>query len=86
MHKKFTFFSFNGQFYLQKDGVRMGSPLVPIIVGIIVELEKSLILVLSSYMTSWKCYVDDTIGYVKKDTIEHVISIINSCHGKISFT
>ena len=26
---------------------------------------------LSSYMTSWKRYVDDTIAYVKTDAIDH---------------
>ena len=51
-------FSFNGQFYLQKDGVANGSPLGPVIAGIfMVELERSLLPKLSSYMTYWKRYV-----------------------------
>ena len=37
------------------------------------ELERSLLPMLSSYMTSWKRYVDDTINYVKTDAIEHVL-------------
>ena len=41
---------------------------------------------LSSYMTSWKCYVDDTIAYVKTDAIDHDLFILNSLHGNISFT
>ena len=80
-------FSFNGQFYLQIDGIAMGSPLGPVIAGILmVELERSLLPKLSSYMTSWKRYVDDTIAYVKTDAIDHDLFILNSFHGNISFT
>ena len=43
-----------------------------------VELDKSLLPMLSSYMTSRKRYVDDTITYVQTDAIEHVLSILNS--------
>ena len=67
-------FSFNGQFYLQKDDIAMGSPLGSVIVGIfMVKLERSLLPKLSSYMTSWKHYVDVTIAYVKQDPIDHVL-------------
>ena len=65
----------------------MGSPLGPVIAGILmVELERSLLPKLSSYMTSWKRYVDDTFAYVKPDAIDHVLSILNSFHENISFT
>ena len=49
------------------------------------ELERSLLPMLSSYMTSWKRYVDDTINYVKTDAIEHVLFIGNSFHWNILF-
>ena len=76
-----------GQFYLQKDGIAIGSPLGPVIAGIfMVELERSLLPMLSSYMTSWKNYMDDTIAYVKTDDIDHVLSILNLFHGNISLT
>ena len=79
--------SFNGQFYLQKDGIAMRSPLDTVIAGIfMVELEKGLLPKLSSYMTSWRSYVDDTIAYVKPDAIDHVLSILNSLCENISFT
>ena len=48
-----------------------------------VELEISLLPMLSSYMTRWKRYVDDTIAYVKTDAIDHVLSILNSFHWNI---
>ena len=72
---------------MQKDGFAMESPFGPVIGGIfMVELERSLLAMLSSYMTSWKRYVDDAIVYVKIDAIGYVLSILNSFHGNISFT
>ena len=47
---------------------------------------RSLLPMLSSHMISWKRYVDGTIAYVKADAIDHVLSILNSFHGTISFT
>ena len=79
-------FSFNGQFYSQKDGIAMRSRLGPATASIFrVELERSLLPKLSSYMTSWERYVDDTIAYVKTDAIDQVLSILNSFHANISF-
>ena len=80
-------FSFNGHIYLQKDGVVVGYPLSLVIAGIfMVELERSLLPKLSSYMTSWKHYVYDTITYVKPDAIDLVLSVLNSFHENNSFT
>lgn len=43
-------FPFNGEFYLEKDGIAMGFLSESVIVGILmVGLERSLILLLSSY-------------------------------------
>ena len=50
------------------------------------ELERNVLPMLSSYMTIWKVYMDDTIAYVKIDVFGHVISILNSFQVKISFT
>lgn len=36
-----------------------------------VELEESLLLILSSYMTSWKRSVDKAIVYVKTDAMKY---------------
>ena len=80
-------FSFNGQFSLQKDGIAMGSSLGSVVAIIfMVELERILLPKLSSYMTCWKRYVDDTIAYVKPDAIGHVLSVLNLFHENISFT
>jgi len=50
---------------IQTDGVAMGSPLGPVIAGIfMVELEQKLLPELSTMMTPWFRYVDDTINCV----------------------
>ena len=62
----------------------MRSPLEPVIAGIfMVELERSLLSVLWSYITSYTCYGNDTIVYVTVDAVEHVLCIPNSFYGKL---
>ena len=75
-------FSFNGDIYIQCDGVAMGSPLGPVLTGIfMVELEQSLVPKLSEHMP-WKRFVDDTITCIKPTSILHVIKLLNSFHWK----
>ena len=65
----------------------MRSPLGFLIAVIFMaELERSLLPMLSSYLTSWKRYMDGTTACVKTDAIDHVLSILNSFHENISFT
>ena len=51
-----------------------------------IELERSLLPMQSSYMICWKRYMDDTTAYAKTDATDHVLSILNSFHGNILFT
>ena len=75
-------FSFNGDIYIQCNGVAMGSPLGPVLTGIfMVELERSLVPKLSEHMP-WKRFVDDTITCIKPTSIPHVIKLLNSFHWK----
>ena len=49
----------------------MGSPLEHVKAGIfMVEWERCLLPMLSSYTTRWKHYVDDTIAYVNPTWLE----------------
>ena len=67
---KSVHFSMNGGIYLQIDGVAMGSPLGPVLAGIfMVELERSLVPKLSSYIKFWKRFVDDTITFANIEAI-----------------
>ena len=65
--QKMYIFYLMDNFIYKKICIAIGSPLRPT-----AELERSLLSKLSSYMTSWKRCVDDTITYVKTDAINHV--------------
>ena len=59
-------FTLNNKTYFQVDAVVMGSPPGPVLVNIfIVELEQYIIPILSSDVSLWKRYVDDTICFIK---------------------
>ena len=80
-------FSYNGDIYAQADGVTMGSPLGPVLAGIfMVELERTILPNLREHMSPWKRYIDDTISYIKEESIEHVLSKLNGYHNNIEFT
>ena len=65
----------------------MGSSLGPILAGIsMVELERTVLPTLREHMSPWKRYVDDTISYIKEESIEHVLSKLNGYHDIIEFT
>ena len=81
------YFSYNGDIYTQAEGVAIGSPLGPVLAGIfMVELERTILPTLKEHMTPWKRYVDDTISYIKEESIEHVLSKLNGYHDNIEFT
>ena len=74
-------FSFNSDIYIQIDGVAMGSPLGPVLANIfMVELESVLVPKLKDYVKKWRRFVDDTFVYVKRGSIEYVLSVLNSFH------
>ena len=80
-------FTFNGKTYVQTNGVAMDSPLGPVLSGIfLVELENNLIHTLSEHLACWKRYVDDTICFIKNDSIDYVISVLNNFYPSMQFT
>ena len=63
-------FTFNKYIYKQTDGVAMGSPLGPVLEGIIiVELENTMVPRIRNQLYFWRRYVDDTFTVVKEETI-----------------
>ncbi|XP_055858904.1 uncharacterized protein LOC129921196 [Episyrphus balteatus] len=81
------YFCFNGQFYLQKDGVAMGLPLAPLIVDIWMENFKKKALNSSIEKPRvWLRYVDDTFCILKNSAILNFLEHLNSLHPKIKFT
>ena len=80
-------FTFDGKTYIQTKGAAMGSPLGPVLLRMpMVELENNLIHTLSKHLACRKRYVDDTIFFIKNDSIDYVISVLNSFHPSIHFT
>ena len=80
-------FTFNNEIYQQRDGVSMGSPLGPVLPGIImVALENSIVPKLNSHLQFWKRYVGHTLIIVKEGSISHVLQQLNSFHPNIQFT
>ena len=79
-------FMFNGELYLQIDGVMMGSPLGAIFANIFMcELENSLIPTIPE-LKRWSRYVDDTFAFIKTGKEKHVLEKLNGFHQDIKFT
>ena len=56
-------FTFNGETYIQTDGVMMGSPLGSLIANIFMcELENNLVPTMNNELEEWTRYVDDTFA------------------------
>ena len=51
-----------------------------------VELERTILPTLREHISPWKKYVDDTISYIKEESIEDVLSKSNGYHDNIKWT
>ena len=70
---------FNNKIYLENDSVAMGSPLDLVIANTFMfEFETTLIPNLSSKLSSWGRFVDDSICFLKKDSIKFVLDTFNN--------
>ena len=70
-------FTFTDALYLQTDGVAMGSKLEPVLAGIyMVDLERSLVLLLTAELSFWKRYVDNIITFVKIRIVNNILSML----------
>ena len=80
-------FTFSGERFTQRDGVRMGSPLAPILASsFMVELERNSIPILKDHLSCWRRYVDDTICFIKNGLVENLLSTLNNFRNSIKFT
>ena len=65
----------------------MGSPLGPVLGGIImVELKNSIVPKLNSHLRFWKRYVDDTLTIAKEGSINHILQQLNFFYPNTQFT
>ena len=71
----------------QIDGVAMGSSLGPLIANkFMVGLGGILVSNLNDHAKKWRRFMDDTFDYIKRDSIEYVLFVLNSFHDNIKFT
>jgi hypothetical protein len=86
---RYTFFSFQGEFFEQKSGESIGSPLSPIVANLFMEkFEKKALDAYPLNTSRWKRYVDDT--NVKwphgKDELLRFFDHLNGISEDIEFT
>ena len=73
-------FSYNSDIYTQTNSAAIDSLLGPVLAGIfLVELERTI-------LPTLKKYLDDTISYIKKESVEHVFSKLNGYHNNVKST
>ena len=82
-----TYFCYGGEFYEQREGAAMGSPVSAVVTNLYMEFFEELALKAApSKPRLWKRYVDDTCCIVKKGTVEGLLSHLNSVRPSIRFT
>lgn len=83
-----NFFLYQGQHYLQIDGVAMGSPVAPVLANIWMEHFESSLDFTTHGVKLWKRYVDDVFCIMKgsKQEVDQLTMHLNSIHPKIRFT
>ena len=80
-------FTLNNEIYIQNDGVAMESPLGPILANVfIVELENTLVPRLHEHVKKWKHFVDDNFAYVRNESIDYVLTTLNSFNPDLNVT
>ena len=84
---KSVHFTFDGNIYVANDGDAMGLTLRPVLANtFMVELELSVTLTLIYKMKCWTRYVDATLCYIKTDSNDYVLRMLNGLHRNIQFT
>ncbi|RVE46596.1 hypothetical protein evm_008729 [Chilo suppressalis] len=84
-----NFFIYQGQYYLQIDGVAMGSPVAPVVANIWMEyFEEKAFATAPTEIALWKRYVDDVFCILRgnKEDVEAHLANLNGVHTKMQFT
>ncbi|XP_045492134.1 uncharacterized protein LOC123691667 [Colias croceus] len=77
----------NGEFYMQVDGVAMGSPVSPVVADIFMEdFEERALATAPVKPRLYKRYVDDTFTILPTEHIPAFLEHLNSIHKNIQFT
>ena len=82
-----TYFSFNGNFYEQKFGTAMGSPVSPIVANIFMQDLETKAVQYSEFIPKvWYRYVDDTFVIIEKEHEDYFFEHFNLINPSIQFT
>ncbi len=80
-------FVFRGEFYMQIEGVVIGSPVSPIVSNLFMEnFETKVIATFPHQVKVWGRYVDDTFVVIKASLRQQFTDDLNSQHPSIKFT
>ena len=82
-----TYFSFGGNFYEQKEGAAMGSPVSAVVANLYMEFFEELALdTAPTRPRLWKRYVDDTFCILRKGSTKELLHHLNGVRPTIKFT
>ena len=82
-----TYFTFQGEFYKQKKGAAMGSPISPVVANLYMEQFESRALdTAPTPPTMWYRYVDETMAKIHENAIDSFSEHLNSIDQHIQFT
>ena len=82
-----TYFTFQGEFYKQKKGAAMGSPISPVVANLYMEQFESRALdTAPTPPTMWYRYVDDTMAKIHENAVDSLSEHLNSIDQHIQFT
>ena len=84
---KSTYLSYGGDFYEQKEGAVMGSPVSAVVANLYMEFFEELALETAPTRPRlWKRYVEDTFCILRKDSTEELLHHLNGVRPIIKLT
>ena len=81
-----TYFLYQGQYYEQKDGTAMGSPVSLVVADIYMEHIDEIAISSPPHPIRFWRYVDDTFCFLNKSSVEDVLKHLNNVSLAIQFT
>ena len=82
-----TYFSYDGDFYEQREGAAMGSPVSATVANLYMEFFEDLALESAPVRPQlWKRYVDDTCCIIKRGAVTELLDHLNGIRSSIHFT
>ena len=84
---KSTYFNYGGNFYEQKEGAALGSPVSAVVTNLYMEFFEELALKMAPTKPRlWKRYVDDTFCILRKGSANKLLCHLNGIRPTIKFT